>query len=117
MPTLAEVLKQSGLSQEQIDALDAKVMNSLGGVLNTADLAQKAAQDAAAKADADRKAAEAAVAAAKTAQEATELQKRSVDEFWQNTYTVSYTHLNDGRGAESLSGSLQSHEFCSFSPL
>lgn len=86
MPTLAEVLKQSGLSQEQIDALDAKVMNSLGGVLTTAEQKEKSAQDAAVKAEADRKAAEASAAAAKSAQEAAELQKRSVDEFWQNTY-------------------------------
>ena len=93
MITLSEVLKQSGLSQEQIDALDAKVMKSLGGVLTTAEQAQQeaaqkqqAAQEAAAKAEADRKAAEAAQEAARAAKEAAEFQKRSVDEFWQNTY-------------------------------
>ncbi len=93
MPTLADVLRQSGLSQEQIDALDAKVMSSLGGVLTTAEKAQqeaiakeKTAQEAAVKAEADRKAAEARVEEARKAQEAAELQKRSVDEFWQNTY-------------------------------
>ena len=91
--TLKEVLLQSGLTQEQIDALDAKVINSLGGVLTSAEQAQAdavakqtEAANAAAKAEADRKAAETAQAAAKAAQDAADLQKRSVDEFWNNTY-------------------------------
>jgi hypothetical protein len=93
MPTVAEVLKQSGLSQEAIDALDAKVISSLNGVLTSADKAQadalakeKAATDAAIKADADRKAAEASAKAAQEARDAAELNKRSVDDFWANTY-------------------------------
>jgi len=86
MQTVAEVLKQSGWSQEQIDALDAKAMQGFTGVLTASEQVQKSAQEAAAKAEADRKAAEAAVASAKAVQDATELQKRSVDEFWQNTY-------------------------------
>jgi hypothetical protein len=96
MPSLAEVLRQSGLSQEQIDALDAKVMTSLGGVLTTAEKAQqdalakeKAATEAAAKAEADRKAAEISAQAAQAAKDAADLQKRSVDEFWTNTYNPS----------------------------
>ena len=104
MPTIADVLKQSGLSQEQIDALDAKVLKSLGGVLTSAEQAQQeaaqrvqAAQEAAAKAEADRKAAETAQAAARTAQEAAELQKRSVDEFWQNTYNPGVKAWEDER--------------------
>jgi hypothetical protein len=88
--TLAEVLKQSGWTQEQIDALDAKAMSGLTdyvtGIEQTAAQKEKAASELAVKAEADRKAQEAAVVAAKAALEAAELQKRSVDEFWNNTY-------------------------------
>lgn len=90
MPTLAEVLKNSGWSQAQIDALDAQAMKGLGdyvsGIEQTAAQKEKAAQDLAIKAEADRKAQEAAVVAAKAAQEAAELQNRSVKDFWDNTY-------------------------------
>ena len=83
MPTVAEVLKQSGLTQEQIDAIDAKAISALNGYVTTV---EQSAQHAATKAEEDRKAAEAASASAKVAQDAAELQKRSVDEVWQNTY-------------------------------
>ena len=90
MITLAEVLLKSGWTQEQIDALDAKARTGLTdyvtGIEQTAAQKEKAAQDLAVKAEADRKAQEAAVLAAKTALDAAELQKRSVDEFWNNTY-------------------------------
>lgn len=89
-PTLAEVLLKSGWKQEQIDALDAQARTGLNdyvsNVYQTAEQKEKAAQDLAVKAEVDRKTQEAAAAAAKTAQEAAELQKRSVDEFWTNTY-------------------------------
>jgi hypothetical protein len=77
--TLAEVLKKSGWTDEQIAALDAKAMSGLTDYVNTA-------EQAAVKAETDRKAAEASEVAAKAAQEAAELQKRSVDEFWKDTY-------------------------------
>ena len=93
MLTLADVLKKSGWTQEQIDALDANARNGFNSVLSAADQAeqdalkkQAEATAAAAKAEADRKAAEESVAAAKAAQEAAELNKRSIDEFWNNTY-------------------------------
>ncbi len=90
MITLAEVLLKSGWTQEQIDALDAKARTGLTdyvtGIEQTAAQKEKAASELAVKAEADRKAQEAAVVAAKTALEAAELQKRSVDEFWNNTY-------------------------------
>jgi hypothetical protein len=88
--TIAEVLKQSGWSQEQIDALDAKALNGLNGyvtgVQTEAEQKHKAAVEAAAKAEADRKAQEELTTAAKAAQDAAELNKRSVDEFWNTTY-------------------------------
>jgi hypothetical protein len=90
VPSLAEVLKQSGLSQEQIDALDAKFLSGVStyvsGVYKTAEEKEQAAVAAAAKAEADRKAQEELTTAAKAAQDAAELNKRSVDEFWNTTY-------------------------------
>jgi hypothetical protein len=86
MPTVAEVLKQSGLTDEQIAAIDAKVLSGLGGVLTTAEQAKADAAATAAKAEADRVATEKAAADAKAAQDAAELSQRSVKEFWDNTY-------------------------------
>jgi hypothetical protein len=90
MITLAEVLLKSGWTQEQIDALDAKARTGLTdyvtGIEQTAAQKEKAASELAVKAEADRKAQEAAVVAAKAAQEAAELQNRSVKDFWDNTY-------------------------------
>jgi hypothetical protein len=83
MPKLADVLKQSGLTDEQIAAIDAKALAAADTYVSKV---EKDAQDLAVKAEADRKAKEVDAAAAKTAQEAAELQKRSVDEFWTNTY-------------------------------
>ena len=90
MITLAEVLLKSGWTQEQIDALDAKARTGLTdyvtGIEQPAAQKEKAASELAVKAEADRKAQEAAVVAAKAAQEAAELQNRSVKDFWDNTY-------------------------------
>jgi len=91
--TVAEVLKQSGLTDDQIAALDAKAMSAFSGILTTADQAkaealqkEKAASDLAVKAEADRKAAEESALEAKTAQEAAELTNRTTEEFWKTTY-------------------------------
>ena len=43
VPTLGEVLKKSGWTQEQIDALDAKAVNGLNTVLTTASQAEATA--------------------------------------------------------------------------
>lgn len=89
MPTVQEVLKQSGLNDEQIAALDAKAITAFTGVLTTAEQAQKAAQEAAAKAEQDRQAAVQATEkaeqeriAAKAAQDAAEIAKRSNEQFY-----------------------------------
>jgi hypothetical protein len=88
--TLAEVLKQSGWTQEQIDALDAKAMSGLTdyvtGIEQTAAQKEKAAQDLAVKAEADRKEAEAQAEAAKTARAAAEAAERGWADFRDNTY-------------------------------
>lgn len=89
-PTLAEVLKQSGWSQEKIDALDAEALKGLNSymsnVYQTAEQKEKAASDLAVKAEADRKTQEVATEAARVAQAAAELNERSVDDFWKNVH-------------------------------
>ena len=88
--TLAEVLKQSGWTQEQIDALDAKAMSGLTnyvtGIEQTAAQKQKEAQDLAAKAEADRKAQEDALVEANAAKAAAEAAERGWTDFRDNTY-------------------------------
>ncbi len=90
IPTVAEVLKQSGWTQEQIDALDQKARTGIETYVSndyqTAEQKDKAAQDLAVKAEADRKAQESAAAAAKDAQDAAELAQRTTNEFWNTTY-------------------------------
>jgi hypothetical protein len=74
--TVQEALEQTGLTKEQIAALDAKVITGFSGILTTAEQAQATATAAAAKAEADRQAAIAA-------QEKTELERRSLNEFYE----------------------------------
>lgn len=87
--TIQEALRQSGFTQEQIDALDAKSLNNFGTMLTTAENDKKAAADAVTKANADFAAAKEAVAKAEkeradaTAErEKAELQYRSNVEFY-----------------------------------
>jgi hypothetical protein len=89
MPTVQEILKQTGLSDEQIAALDAKAITAFTGVLTTAEQERKAAAEAAAKAAEERQAAAESVTkaeqerkAAAEALEAQEVRKRSNDEFY-----------------------------------
>ena len=58
MPTVNEILKQSGLTDEQIAALDAKAITAFTGVLTTAEQERKTAGEAAAKAEQERLAAQ-----------------------------------------------------------
>jgi len=57
MPTVHEILKQSGLNDEQIAALDAKAIAAFTGVLSTAEQERQTAQQAAQKAEEERQAA------------------------------------------------------------
>ncbi len=89
MPSVAEILKQTGLSDDQIAALDAKVVSGFSSVLTTAESERQDARAAAAQAEQDRKAASAAATqaeservAAVTAQEAAEVAKRANAEFY-----------------------------------
>ena len=94
-PTLAEVLKQSGWTQEQIDALDANartgLTNYVSNVYQTAEQKEKAAQELAVKAEADKKAAETSTAATQALKEEAELVNRNVQEFWATTYPAAET--------------------------
>jgi hypothetical protein len=89
MPTVQDILKQSGLSDEAIAALDAKAINAFGGLLTTAEQKEAAARQAAEKAEQERQAIQQAqqkmeqeAAAAKAAQEAAEIAERSNKKFY-----------------------------------
>jgi hypothetical protein len=89
MPTVHEMLKQSGLSDEQIAALDAKAISAFTGVLTAAEQKEQTAQQAAAKAEQERQAAQEAVTKAEQARqeaaqarEAAELAQRSNAQFY-----------------------------------
>jgi hypothetical protein len=74
MPTVAEILAQSGLTPEQISALDAKAISAFDGVLSTAEQERKAAKEA---------------------QEAAELAQRANKEFYDQTIMPSLTGWED----------------------
>jgi hypothetical protein len=88
MPTVAEILKSSGLTDEQIAALDAKAMTAFTGVLTTAEDERKAAMEASKKAEEER-------VAAKAAQDAAELAQRANKEFYDSTIMPSLTGWED----------------------
>lgn len=102
MPTVLEILKQTGLSQEQIDAIDAKALSAFGTMMTTAETERKAGTDAVAKADADFKAAKEAVATAEknrqeaiAAREAAELAQRSNVDFYEQKIVPSLAGWDD----------------------
>ena len=89
MPTVQEMLKQSGLSDEQIAALDAKAISAFSGVLTAAEQKEQAATQAAVKAEQERIAGQEAATkteqerqAAQAAQEAAEVARRSNQQFY-----------------------------------
>ena len=81
MPSVAEILKSSGLSDEAIAALDAKVLAGFNTVLSTSEQERTAAQQAAAE--------------AKAAQDAAELAQRANREFYDQTIMPSLTGWED----------------------
>jgi hypothetical protein len=89
MPTVNEILKQSGLTDEQIAALDAKAITAFTGVLTTAEQERQNAQQSAEKAAQERKDAQQAAEKAEqdrkdaaAAKEAAEIAQRSNAEFY-----------------------------------
>lgn len=82
MPTIQEVLAQSGFTAEEIAALDAKKLAAFGSVLTSAEQKEQTAKDAVAKAEAD-------LVAAKAAQDAAELAGRANKEFYDGTIVPS----------------------------
>lgn len=81
MPTVAEILKSTGFTDEQIAAFDSKALTAFNGVLSTAEQERQAAQKAAAD--------------AKAAQEAAELAQRANREFYDQTIMPSLTGWED----------------------
>lgn len=82
MPTIQEVLAQSGFTPEEIAALDAKKLAAFGSVLTSAEQKEQAAKEAVTKAETD-------LASAKAAQDAAELAQRSNKEFYDGTIVPS----------------------------
>ena len=89
MPTIQEVLKQTGFTDEQIAALDPKVVTAVGGVLTMAEQKEQTAQAAQAEAtrlsqaaEEHKKQAETAAKAAAEAREAAEIAQRSNAKFY-----------------------------------
>jgi hypothetical protein len=90
MPSVAEILKASGLDDAAIAALDAKVLAGFNGVLTTAEAERKAAQESAAKAEQER-------VAAKAAQDAAEFAYRLNQELYNDQIVPSLTGWDDNK--------------------
>lgn len=88
MPTVQEILKSTGFTDEQVAALDARAITAFTGVLNSAEAERKAAAEEAAKAAQER-------ADAIAAKEAAELEKRSTTEFWETKVMPGLTAADD----------------------
>jgi len=82
MPTVAEILKSTGFTDEQIAAFDPKAITAFNGVLTTAEQERAAAAESAKKAEEER-------VAAKAAQDAAELAQRANKEFYDQTIVPS----------------------------
>lgn len=97
MPTVAEILKQSGLTDEQINALDAKVIAGFNTALITAEQERKAATESATKAEEERKTAAEAVAKAAEEREKAEIERRSNRDFYDSTIAPALNGWEDER--------------------
>lgn len=100
--TVKDALRASGLSQEQIDAIDARALTFFDSTLTTAENEKKVGTDAAAKAAADFQAANEAVAKAEkdrqeaiAAREAAELAQRSNVEFYETKIVPGLTSWDE----------------------
>ena len=89
MPTVHEILKQSGLTDEYIAGLDAKALTAFTGVLSAAEQERQTAALSATKAEQERQAAQQAAeraeqerVAAAQAREAAEIAQRSNAKFY-----------------------------------
>lgn len=108
MPTVAEILKATGVSDEEIAKIDAKWMSAFSGVLTTAEQKATEATEAAKKAENER-------TAATAAREAAELAGRANTEFYETKIVPGLTSwdeekkrlLNDKTNAEALAAFLK----------
>ena len=98
MPTVHEVLKASGLTDEQIASLDTKIVSGLKNTLDTAENEKKVGQEALTKAESEKAAAAAELAkaqaqfqAAKEAQERAEQEYQSNRTFYEEKITPALT--------------------------
>jgi hypothetical protein len=88
MPTVAEILKQTGFTDEQISSLDPRAVTAFSSVLSSAETERQAAAVAAQKAEADRLAWEKAKADA-------ELLQRSNTQFYEEKIVPGLTSWQD----------------------
>jgi hypothetical protein len=95
MPTVAEILEQTGLTKEQIAAFDAKAISAFGGILTTAEQKEAVAKAAEEAATVAARQAEEARVAAKAAQDAAEFEKRSNVEFYEQKIIPGLTGFDD----------------------
>jgi hypothetical protein len=95
MPTVAEILKQSGFSDDDIAKFDAKAITAFTGVLTTAENEKKTAADALVKAEATRLAAENAEKEARQRVEKAELVERSNKDFYEGTIVTALNGWDD----------------------
>lgn len=84
MPSIREILKQTGMTDEQINAIDTKALSALDAYGSTVEQQAAQAAQAGAKAEADRQ-------AALAAQQQAELAQRSNVEFYETKIVPSLT--------------------------
>lgn len=97
MPTVAEVLKSTGWTDEQIAALDQRAVSAFTGVMTTVDAERKAAADTVAKAEQERQEAIKHAEEARATREQAELVQRSNREFYDQKIVPSLTGWEDQR--------------------
>lgn len=85
MPTVQEILRQTGFSDEQIAGLDAKMITAFSGVLSTAEQQRAAAQQASSKAEEEHARAEQERAIAAQSLERAEVERRANAEWYDQT--------------------------------
>lgn len=95
MPTVLEALKATGLTDEQISALDKRVVDTFGNVLTNAEQLRAQADKDKADASAETAKAETQRQAAVAAQEAAELAQRSNKDFYDTTIAPALTGWED----------------------
>jgi hypothetical protein len=97
MPSIAEILKQTGFTDEEIAKVDPRVTTAFTGVMSAAEQERKVAIDATAKSEELKKAAADAQKIAVERAEKAELVERSNREFYEGSIVPALTGWDDTR--------------------